>query len=231
MSTRILLVEDDADIRDLVAIYLRREGCRVDPAKSAEQGLDMLGRSAYDLLITDIMLPGMDGMKLVKAVRERSDMPILFMTSRIAPQDIVAGLDVGGDDYITKPFEPEVLVARVKAALRRSRVRRSDDGGEAVWDDGWLNVRKEGLEVFVGGAPATLPAKELQLLLYLLEHPKKVFSVAQLYEKIWGLDGISDERTVMVHIHHLRKKIEKDPANPAYIVTVRGFGYKFGGER
>jgi len=232
MNTSILLIEDDADISELVSIYLRREGYRVDVAPSAEQGLDLFFRTAYDLLISDIMLPGMDGMKLVRLVRSRSDLPILFMTSKKTPQDIVAGLQIGGDDYITKPFEPEVLVARVQAGLRRYRStsRRADGGSGHLWDDGWLVVHKDRLEVFVNNTPVALPAKELQLLLHLLEHRKQVFGVAQLYEKIWGLNGISDERTVMVHIHHLRKKIEKDPANPKYVITVRGFGYKFGGE-
>ncbi|TMV50898.1 response regulator transcription factor [Paenibacillus mesophilus] len=231
MDASILLIEDDPDICELVAIYLRREGFRVDMAASAEQGLNLFHRSTYDLLISDIMLPGMDGMHLVPLVRSRSDIPIIFMTSKKTPQDIVAGLHVGGDDYITKPFEPEVLVARVKAGLRRYRAasREAVTSRASVWKDQWLAIDKEKLEVFVNNKPIDLPAKELQLLLHLLEHPKQVFNVGQLYETIWSLNGTSDDRTVMVHIHNLRKKIEKDPANPRYIVTVRGFGYKFAG--
>jgi DNA-binding response OmpR family regulator len=233
MTTSILLIEDDPDICELVAIYMRKEGYHVDIALSGEQGLELFQRSAYDLMISDIMLPGMDGMKLVELVRSRSDLPIIFITSKKGPQDIIAGLHVGGDDYVTKPFEPEVLVARVHAALRRYRsadqkppVGNSSD----VWTDGWLTVHKQQLKVLVNGKPITLPAKELQLLLLLLEHPKQVFSVSRLYERIWSLNGMSDERTVMVHIHHLRRKIEKDPASPQYILTIRGFGYKFGSE-
>lgn len=231
MDASILLIEDDSDICELVAIYLRREGFRVDMAANAEQGLSLFHRSTYDLLISDIMLPGMDGMQLVPLVRSRSDIPIIFMTSKKTPQDIVAGLHVGGDDYVTKPFEPEVLVARVKAGLRRYRAasREADASRASVWKDQWLTIDKGKLEVFVDNKPIDLPAKELQLLLHLLEHPKQVFSVGQLYETIWSLNGTSDDRTVMVHIHNLRKKIEKDPAHPRYIVTVRGFGYKFAG--
>jgi DNA-binding response OmpR family regulator len=176
------------------------------------------------------MLPGMDGMQFVGLVRSESDVPFLFLSSKKTPQDIVAGLKLGGDDYITKPFEPEVLVARVQASLRRCRPPARGAGERSfVWDDGWLQIDKERLEVFVKGAPVALPAKELQLLLHLIENPKMVFSISQLYDRIWSVNGTSDERTVMVHIHHLRKKIEKDPANPEYIVTIRGFGYKFGG--
>ncbi|CAG7610399.1 Sensory transduction protein regX3 [Paenibacillus solanacearum] len=231
MDTSILIIEDDPDISDLIAIYLRKEGFRVDIAKNAEQGMSLFGRSAYDLLISDIMLPCMDGMKLVQWVRSQSDLPVIFLTSRKEPQQIIEGLRIGGDDYITKPFEPEVLVARVQAGLRRYRSteRKSEASAADLWTDGWLTIHKKRLEVSVDDKPLTLPAKELQLLVHLLEHPKQVFSVAQLYDKIWSLNGVSDERTVMVHIHNLRKKIEKDPAHPQYIVTVRGFGYKFGG--
>ncbi|KRE93115.1 hypothetical protein ASG89_06315 [Paenibacillus sp. Soil766] len=230
MDTIILLVEDDPDICDLVAIYMRQEGYRIDIALDAEEGLTLFQRSSYDLLITDIMLPGMDGLKLVETVRRQSDLPIIFITSKKEPQDIVAGLDIGGDDYVTKPFEPEVLVARVQAGLRRYRSGRqnNNDGNADVWQDSWLKIHKKRLEVFVNNQPTSLATKELQLLLHLLEHPKLVFSVSQLYERIWSLNGNSHERTVMVHIHNLRKKIEKDPANPTYILTIRGFGYKFG---
>ncbi|WP_164716300.1 response regulator transcription factor [Paenibacillus whitsoniae] len=230
MDTRILLVEDDPDICDLVAIYLRNEGMRVDVAMHAEQALALFQQSVYHLVVSDIMLPGMDGMQFVKQIRRHSDLPVIFLTSKKEPQDIIAGLQIGGDDYVTKPFEPEVLVARVQAGLRRYRTATaSEHSGGDVWKDSWLAVHKNQLEVLVDNKPIALPAKELQLLLMLLERPSQVFSVNQIYERIWGLDGISDERTVMVHIHNLRKKIEKDPAHPVYIKTIRGFGYKFGG--
>ncbi|MGG1515006.1 response regulator transcription factor [Paenibacillus oryzisoli] len=232
MDTRILLIEDDPDICDLVAIYLRNEGMRVDVAMHAEQALELFQQSVYHLVVSDIMLPGMDGMQLVQQIRSRSDLPVIFLTSKKEPQDIIAGLRIGGDDYVTKPFEPEVLVARVLAGLRRYRttIASEQSGSDDVWKDGWLTIHKKRYEVLVDNQPVKLPAKELQLLLMLLERPSQVFSVSQIYERIWGLDGISDERTVMVHIHNLRKKIEKDPANPTYIRTVRGFGYTFGGQ-
>ncbi|MGG1550607.1 response regulator transcription factor [Paenibacillus ferrarius] len=231
MDTRILLVEDDPDICDLVAIYLRNEGMRVDVAMHAEQALALFQQSVYHLVVSDIMLPGMDGMQFVKQIRRHSDLPVIFLTSKKEPQDIITGLQIGGDDYVTKPFEPEVLVARVLAGLRRYRTATAPEhsSGGDVWNDGWLTVHKNRLEVLVDNKPIALPAKELQLLLMLLERPSQVFSVNQIYERIWGLDGISDERTVMVHIHNLRKKIEKAPAHPVYIKTIRGFGYTFGG--
>ncbi|UJF36049.1 response regulator transcription factor [Paenibacillus hexagrammi] len=235
METKILLIEDDSDICELIAIYLRMEGFCLDIAISAEQGLSLFRQSAYDLLISDIMLPGMDGIQLVELIRSQSDIPIIFLTSKKTPEDVIAGLHIGADDYVTKPFEPEVLVARIKSGLRRFRSLRGatiDCGtGTDTWTDGRLTIHKNRLEVFVDNLPVTLAAKELQLLLHLLEHPKQVFKVSQLYERIWGLNGMSDERTVMVHIHNLRKKIEKDPAAPAYILTIRGFGYKFGIEK
>ncbi|THF77519.1 response regulator transcription factor [Cohnella fermenti] len=227
--TAVLLIEDDPDIRELVLIYLRREGYRVDAAADAKQGLRLFDRRAYDLVLSDIMLPGMDGLELARSIRERSDVPIIFLTSKKEPQDIVAGLRIGGDDYVTKPFEPEVLVARVQAGLRRYRSAGRAGDALGVWTDGRLAVDAKRLEVRRDGELVALPAKELQLLLLLLKHPNQVFGVTQLYERIWGIDGTSDERTVMVHIHHLRKKIERDPANPKYVETVRGFGYKFGG--
>ncbi len=231
METTILLIEDDPDICELVAIYLRKEGFRVVIATTAEQGLEWFQSSLYQLIITDIMLPGMDGMKLVETIRSRSDVPIIFITSKKSPQDIIAGLNSGGDDYVTKPFEPEVLVARVQAGLRRYLLAGARAGGSGadVWRDGWLVVHKKRLEVTVNENPIVLPAKELKLLLLLMDQPNQVFSIGRLYERIWGMDGMSDERTVMVHIHNLRKKIERDPANPVYILTIRGFGYKFGG--
>lgn len=232
MTTSVLLIEDDPDISDIVAIYLRREQYTVDTVTTAEAALAQFARHPYDLIISDIMLPGMDGIQLAELLRHRTNVPIIFLTSKKTSQDIVVGLNAGGDDYVTKPFEPEVLIARVRAALRRthSKERLAAASPQQVWSDGRLYVHKERLEVTIDGLPVKLPTKELQLLLFLLEHPKQVLSVDQLYERIWSLNGTSEERTVMVHIHNLRKKIERDAAQPEYIVTVRGFGYKFGVE-
>lgn len=230
MQARILVVEDDVDIRDLIRLYLEREGFAVDAAASAEQGDSLLRQGEYQLLLTDIMLPQMSGMELARRVRSHSKLPIIFLTSKNEPQDIIAGLETGGDDYITKPFDPDVMAARVKAVLRRSDAERQRTE-TWPWDDGRLRANENTGEVSVEGTPAALSAKELQLLFYLIKHRNQVFSVQHLYERIWGFDRHSDERTVMVHIHHLRKKIEPDAANPSYIVTVRGFGYKFQGGR
>ncbi|MDF2722812.1 MAG: two component transcriptional regulator, winged helix family [Paenibacillus sp.] len=233
MDPSILLIEDDPDIGELVALYLRREQYRIDIATDAEQGLSLFRQNRYDLLISDIMLPGMDGLELVKSIRRLSNIPIIFLTSKKTSHDVITGLKVGGDDYVTKPFEPEILVARVQAGLRRFRtaIGHGDVERGQVWRDGWLTVYKDRLEVFVDNKLIAMPAKEFQLLLLLLNHPGQVFPMSLLYETIWGLDGTSEERTVTVHIHSLRKRIERDPANPEYIVTVRGFGYKFGKDR
>ncbi|WP_127585529.1 response regulator transcription factor [Paenibacillus koleovorans] len=158
METNLLLIEDDPDISELVALYLRKEGYRIDAASSAEQALSLFQRSAYDMLISDIMLPGMDGMAFVQHIRNRSNIPILFLTitSKKDPQDVIAGLNIGGDDYVTKPFEPEVLVARVQAGLRRYRSARpktAEVNGADVWKDGRLTIHKKRLEVLIDGEP------------------------------------------------------------------------------
>ncbi|PYI51054.1 response regulator transcription factor [Paenibacillus flagellatus] len=228
MAGTVLVVEDDADIGEIVALYLRKEGFSVELAPDAGTALASFARSAPDLVLTDILLPDTEGTELVRRIRERSDVPVIFMSCKREAQDVIDGLELGGDDYITKPFEPSVVVARVKAHIRRARGRTADvKPPEPVWKDRRLKIDPVSCDVRVRGEPVTLFAKERQLLLFLAERPNQVFSVEQLYEQVWGWDKQSDMRTVFVHIRTLRKKIEPDPASPRYIQTVRGFGYKF----
>ncbi|MCD9025175.1 response regulator transcription factor [Cohnella silvisoli] len=217
---RILLVEDDEDIRELLTLYLSKQGFAVEAASSFRRASEALAERMPDLLLTDILLPDGFGTELARRIREQSNIPIVFISCKREAQDIIDGLELGADDYITKPFEPGVVVARVKAQLRRATTT-------PVWRDSWLNIDPVGCTVTAGGLPATLFAKEMQLLLWLASRENQVFGVEQLYEQVWGWEKDSNIRTVMVHISNLRKKIEPNPAFPRYIVTIRGFGYKF----
>ncbi|MBN2981893.1 MULTISPECIES: response regulator transcription factor [Cohnella] len=220
MNGHILVVEDDEDIREIVSLYLSKQGFEVTAAASIAEAMIICRNATPDLLLADILLPDSTGTELTRWVRKRSDMPIILMSCKKEADDIVEGLELGADDYITKPFEPSVVVARVKALLRRTRTKDT-------WEDGRLRIDPVGCVVTIDNQPVSLFAKELQLLLFMASHHNQVYSVEQLYEHIWGWDKEGDLRTVMVHISNLRKKIEADPANPSYIVTVRGFGYKF----
>ncbi|HEX7056997.1 MAG TPA: response regulator transcription factor [Bacilli bacterium] len=221
-GAKILIVEDDNDICEIISLYLRKEGCVPTIAGCGRQALEFFRREGPDLVLLDVTLPDMTGMEFCRTIRESSAVPILFVSYHKDADYILNGLDAGGDDYVTKPFDPHILLARIKALLRR--VARSE---MHTVDLPGLQIDFSGCIVRANGEIVNLPAKELQLLLYLAKHPNRVFSVAELYERIWGWEKESGEWTVIVHISNLRKKIETDPANPTYIKTVRGFGYKF----
>ncbi|MFD0695134.1 response regulator transcription factor [Paenibacillus sp. GCM10027628] len=229
MTDQILFIEDDADIQEIVALYLRKSGMFVDVASDASSALRLFQSKSYDLLLTDILLPDLHGTELAQRIRKQSSIPIIFISCKKESQDIVDGLELGADDYITKPFDPNVVVARVRAQLRRFQSGKQEAGNRAklVWQDQRMRIDPDNYEICVDGQPVTLFAKERQLLLFLANRPNQVFSVEHLYGQIWGWDKVSDVRTVMVHIRTLRKKIEQNPADPRYILTVRGFGYKF----
>ncbi|MCU6708688.1 response regulator transcription factor [Paenibacillus sp. J5C_2022] len=232
----ILIVEDDADIAELIAIYLHNAGFHTSTAGTLKEADRLLEKLQPQLVLCDIMLPDGEGTDWVQSVRRQSSaLPVIFLSSRKEPKDIIAGLELGGDDYMTKPFDPDVMVARVKAQLRRSASAGGDGHAktdkERQWTDGRLELHFGRREIRVNGEELRLPAKELQLLFLLAEHPDQVFNVEQLYESVWGMDGWSDQRTVMVHIHNVRRKIEEDVSLPRYILTVRGVGYKFRGGR
>ncbi|KIL39687.1 hypothetical protein SD70_18125 [Gordoniibacillus kamchatkensis] len=227
----IMLVEDEADIRELVRLYLVKEGYRVSVAETGEQAMELALRDRFDLFVLDVMLPDTNGMELCRRIRASSDAVILFLTCKRESDDIIAGLEIGADDYVVKPFNPNMLVARITGHLRRSALAAASDAGRRkdgrLWRHGRLEVDFGNYEVRVDGNAIPMYAKEKQLLTFFIQNPNQVFSVRQLYEHIWGWDRESDERTVMVHIRNLRKKIEQDPGNPRYVVTVRGFGYRF----
>lgn len=222
----ILLVEDDRDILQIVKLYLERDGrYRVVAVCDGSAALEAAGRETPDLILLDVMLPGMDGLSVCRGIREKSDVPVFFISARRESEDVIHGLELGADDYIVKPFDPNVLAAKVDAFFRRRSIR-----SKYLWKDDRLEIEEDSLIVRLDGETVPLYAKERQLLVFMSRTPKQVYSVRQLFEEVWGWDRDSDERTVMVHIRNLRKKIEPDPANPKYIVTVKGFGYRFGGE-
>jgi two-component system response regulator ResD len=231
-QTTIGIIEDEATIRDVVRRYLELEGYRVVESGDGAQALDLLRETNLDLLLLDVMLPGADGYTIARALRNapdlrarHADMPIIMLTARGAEHDRLAGFDLGVDDYIVKPFSPREVVARVKAVLRRSRSDAED--ATAPLDFGMLQIDPRKREVLVNGQAVVLTAKEFDLLWLFARHPQQVLTREQLLTEVWGYDFDGDESTVTVHIRRLREKIEPDAANPVFIVTLRGAGYKF----
>lgn len=226
-AAKILIVDDEEEIRGLIGLYLRNHGFQVVMAKDGSQTIAQLKQEKPDLIVLDIVLPDTDGVELCRRIREHSDIPIIFLSCKREADDIITGLDTGGDDYMTKPFDPMVLVSRVKANLRRVAAGQKRGKEDMLITCGELQANLQSLEVLVKGEFIDLFAKERQLLLFLLQNQNQVFSAEQLHKQVWGWDSFSDERTVMVHISNLRKKIESDSAAHKYIHTIRGFGYKF----
>ncbi|WP_062048963.1 response regulator transcription factor [Bacillus sp. JCM 19034] len=225
---KILVIEDDRDIAEILSIYLGHVGYDIAVATCGEEALSNLAQTEFDLIICDIMLPDMEGTFIIKELRKHSNIPVIFLSSKKENEDILNGFHLGGDDYVTKPFDPDILVARVQAQLKRSvKASNKEEHSSEVWKDAHLELHFDSMDVKRNGQPVSLSTKERQLLFHLAKHPNQVFTVNQLYDLIWGLDGLSDTRTVMVHIHHLRKKLEIEASDPSYIMTVRGIGYKF----
>ncbi|MBI1743609.1 response regulator transcription factor [Candidatus Acetothermia bacterium] len=226
MSKRILVVEDDREIAILVRDYLVRAGFHIDVAYTGIQALDLYQRNKPSLIVLDLMLPEIDGLDIARRVRKDSDIPIIVLTARSSEADRVSGLELGADDYISKPFSPRELVARVRAVLRRS-----EGGGlkPAVIHVGPVVIDLERHAVAVHGRPIELTPTEFDLLSFLAQHPGRVYTRLQLLEHVQGSTHESFERTIDAHIKNLRHKIEADPKNPDYIMTVHGVGYKFQG--
>ena len=223
MGTRILTVEDDERIRTSVRLALEDEGWTVEEASSGEDALNAFTREAADVVLIDIMLPGIDGFDVCRAIRRVSDVPIVMVTARADTHDVVAGLEAGADDYLTKPFAPKELSARIRALLRRAR--SADPGApQMVFDD--LEIIPEEGVVRLAGTDVHLTKTEFRLLVELATNPGRVLSREVLLERVWGYGYFGDGRLVDVHIRRLRTKIEPDPANPRYVVTIRGLGYK-----
>lgn len=221
-------MEDDEDIRHLLSIYLEKE-FQVVLVGNGDDAYSIFLDESPDLIILDIMLPGIDGLELCKMIRkENEDVPIIFLSSRSEYEDRILGLEIGADDYIIKPFDPGEVVARINALMRRMKLMEKKKGKSRNREIiGGLEIDFDDYSIYLHGKPLKLFTKEKQLLFFLIEHPNQVFSHEQLYDRIWGEDKFGDYQTVKVHISNLRKKIEPDPANPVYIQTVRGFGYKF----
>lgn len=224
--TKIVIVEDEPSISEVVSLYLRRAGYEVASFSDGETAIKSLTDPFPDLIILDVMLPGMDGFSITRRLRDRSDVPIILLTSRKEESDRIAGLELGADDYVVKPFSPQELVSRVRAVLRRARSsnEKLDDG---VLQFRNLTINPQTREVSINGETITLTAKEFDLLYHFARHPKQVFTREQLLESIWGFSHYIDPGTVTVHMRRLREKIEKDPTSPVYITTVWGIGYKF----
>jgi DNA-binding response OmpR family regulator len=231
MAAEILVAEDQADIRDLIALNLRHAGYDVTQVADGRAALDSQSDHSSDLLILDLMMPGLDGLEVCKALRAKGRaMPILMLTAKSTELDRVLGLELGADDYLTKPFSMAELLARVKALLRRADLMRQaqsqTQGAGSTLRNGEIEILVSRREVRVRGQPVELTALEFDLLLYFAQHPGHVFGRAQLLDAVWGYSHEGYEHTVTTHINRLRAKLEADPMRPTIILTVRGAGYK-----
>ena len=225
----ILVVDDEEPIQELLKFNLEKDGYQVRVAKDGPEALNSVEKEQPDLLVLDLMLPGMDGLEVCRRLRQNTkyqQLPIIMLTARGEEIDKVLGLELGADDYMTKPFSPRELSARIKARLRRLVVQ---DDSESVITRGELRIDLTSLRVLIRGEETELSPKEFELLRVFAAHPGKVYSRDELLERIWGYEYRGDTRTVDVHVRHLRLKIEKDPSNPEYIETLRGIGYRFKG--
>ncbi len=225
----ILIVDDEANIQNLVGAYLEAEGYTIHYADDGVQALALFRRHHPDLVVLDVMLPKMDGLEVLQHIRRESEAYVLMLTAKSEETDRVIGLTVGADDYLTKPFSPRELVARVKAILRRGRNPQAYDDPMMTFET--LRIDSARYEVWRNDEPIEMTALEFKLLKTLAIHAGMVMSREQLIQQVWGYDFYGDDRVVDVHIGHIRQKLEPDLANPRYILTVRGVGYKFGEER
>lgn len=228
MPDRILIVEDDVSIAELIRDYLEINGMQAEIALTGKAGLRQLADKTYDLVLLDLMLPETDGFEVLKRIRESKDTPVLLVSAKREDIDKIRGFGLGADDYITKPFSPGELVARVKAHL--ARFRRLT--GQTVSRGGTIRIRgmeidTDARSVTINGKAAELTSREYDILLFMARNPNKVFSKDQLFDRIWGMEALGDTTTVTVHIGKIRDKIEEDPKNPQYIETVWGAGYRF----
>ena len=223
----ILVCDDDKEIVEAIEIYLQQEGYRVFRAYDGEDALKILKEEEIHLLIIDVMMPKLDGIRATLKIREESSIPIIILSAKSEDTDKILGLNVGADDYITKPFNPLELVARVKSQLRRyTKLGNGAENGQAVYQVGGLAINDELKEVTVDGEIVKLTPIEYNILLLLMKNQGKVFSINQIYENIWNEDAIGADNTVAVHIRHIREKIEINPKEPRYLKVVWGVGYK-----
>ena len=222
--TRILIVEDEASYRETLGYLLRREGYQVTEAPDGEAGLAAYDRTGADLVLLDLMMPGLTGTEVFRRLRRRGSVPVIMVTARDAEVDKVVGLELGADDYVTKPFSQRELLARIRAVLRRGQDVEMEP--DIVEVDG-VRMDVERHEVVVRGEPVRLALKEFELLEMLLRNAGRVLTRGQLIDRVWGSDYVGDTKTLDVHVKRLRAKIEEDPSAPVHLITVRGLGYKF----
>ncbi len=224
--TRVLVVEDEESYRDALAYVLHKEGFEVAVAATGPQALEEFERSGADIVLLDLMLPGLSGTEVCRRLRLTSTVPVIMVTAKDDEVDTVVGLELGADDYVTKPYSPRELVARVRAVLRRGQ---DSDGpaAPATLEHGPVRMDVERHTVTVGGSAVRLPLKEFELLELLLRNSGRVLTRGQLIDRVWGSNYVGDTKTLDVHVKRLRAKIEPDPATPRFLVTVRGLGYKF----
>lgn len=225
MTKTILVVDDEKTIREVLRQYLEREGFKVLEAGDGYTVFDILEENDPDLILLDLMLPGIDGLTITRQIRQKRNIPIIMLTAKGETTDRVRGLDIGADDYVVKPFSPQEVVSRVHAVLRRMDTKETPTGNPINND--WLKMDPNSRTVNSYKNELALTAKEFDMLWLFANHPNRVFSRSQLLDKIWGEDFFGDPSTVTVHIRRLREKMEPDPANPTHLLTVWGIGYKF----
>lgn len=222
--TRILVVEDEDSFSDALAFLLTKEGFEVEVADNGFKALESFERQGADLILLDLMLPGLSGTEVCRRIRTKSSVPIIMLTAKESEVDKVVGLELGADDYVTKPYSSRELIARIKAVMRRNSEPVETDG---TLSEGPVRMDVERHIVLVNNLPISLPLKEFELLEFLMRNAGRVLTRNQLIDRVWGSDYVGDTKTLDVHIKRLRSKIERDPAQPEYILTVRGLGYKF----
>lgn len=222
----ILVCDDDKEIVDAIEIYLIQEGYKVEKAYDGEQALEILHNKKIDLMVIDVMMPKLDGIRATFQVRKTSSIPIIILSAKTEDADKILGLNVGADDYVTKPFNPLELVARVKSQLRRYTTLSSSAQGDAIYEAGGLVINDDLKKVTVDGEEVKLTPIEYNILLLLMKNKGKVYSISQIYEEIWNEEAIGADNTVAVHIRHIREKIEINPKEPRYLKVVWGVGYK-----
>ena len=223
--TRILLVEDEIALSDPLSFLLEREGYEVEVAADGPSAITAFDRTEPDLMLLDLMLPGLPGTEVCREIRSRSTVPIIMLTAKDSEIDIVVGLELGADDYVTKPYSTRELLARIRAVLRRRT--EIDDYDEAILEGGRVRMDVDRHTVEVDGTPVPMPLKEFELLELLMRNPGRVLTRGQLIDRVWGSDYFGDTKTLDVHIKRIRSKIESQPSEPVQLVTVRGLGYRF----
>jgi two-component system response regulator RegX3 len=225
--TKVLIVEDEESFSEALAFMLKREGYEVEVAADGNKAIELFDRNGADLLLLDLMLPGLSGTEVCKHIRTKSSVPIIMLSAKDGEVDKVVGLELGADDYVTKPFSSRELLARIKAVLRRHG--DVEDLLPTVVEEGPVRIDLDRHVVTIRGAQTTMPLKEFDLLEFLVRNAGRVMTRTQLIDRIWGADYVGDTKTLDVHVKRLRSKVESDPANPVHLLTVRGLGYRYQG--